>query len=419
MRAIAVVTALSLAASQANAQAFKAVWVAGPDDVWAAGQSGALLHSTAAGAMTLNSGVTTDLMSIWGSAPADIWIVGLGATILRWNGSAVTPVTSPSQHDWIAVTGCGPNEVYVLGQSEDDRQPPPLWKWNGSAWQQQQLGVAFRAVGFSGTCSAVQGAGLGGLSIAGAAYFDPRPTERRSAGVVARLAGGTWTAQGWNGQAITDPRIGAAGWQGFATNGGVTLLWGMDSLPVLQLVRGTAWTRLPAPPAEITRVLVTADGSPVLIFSDGFARLAAGQWRAVRASSGQQQAGGNQAEMDRIQRRMEALGNEIQRSGMPTQAQIQELQRLQMQYMAAQTGSSPNASMQDVMAAQQQQVQAATAQAVRNMALQFGEAPGVMAARTGSDFYVATSGSAIVRITGDVPRVVYSVACQTQPALCR
>jgi len=407
---LASIVALALSASTASAQSFKAVWVAGPNDVWAAGQSGAVVRHNAGSSTTMNSGITAEIRAIWGSSPRDIWFVGEGGNILRWNGTALLRAPSPASVDWLAVTGCGPNDVYVLGQSEDERQPPPLFKWNGTFWQPQTLPVAFRVAGFGGSCPSI--------TIAGTAFNDPRPTEVRTAGVLARLNAGTWTAQGWNGQLINDPQVGLNSWWGVASNGGVTFLWGGDSTPVLQTLRGTTWTTLPAPPApEIQRVLVTADGSPVLIYSDGFARLTAGQWRRVGGQPQQSQTGNTQ-EMERVQRRMQALGEEIQRTGNATAAQIQELQRLQMQYMALQSGQNANAPMQDVMKAQQQQAQNQMAQAARQLALQFGDMPGVTAARTGSDFYVATSGGAIVRVTGNEPRVLFSPACAYNAALC-
>jgi len=291
-------------------------------------------------------------------------------------------------------------------------------------WAPQALGVAFRATEIALTCTAVQGAGAGGGSVVvvGATYFDPRPTERRTVGVVARTRGGQWVTEGWNGRAITDSTLGGHGWTHVASNGGVTLLAGGDSGNVLLLSGRTGWTRLPAPPAEFERIVVTGAGSPVLVMQDGFARLVQGQWRMVGGPPQQQAApsANTQAEIERLQQRMSALGEQIQRAGgMPTAAQMQELQALSMRMMALQTGQSPDASLQELSQGAQAQGQQALAAAQRQMTLQFASQPGVFAPRTGADFYVSTRNAAVMHVTGEQSRIVYSMACQSAPQLCR
>lgn len=409
MRKAVSLLALVVAASAAQAQGFKAVWLAGPNDIWGAGTSGTLMHGLNGAWTALPSGVQSDLNGIWGAAANDVWVVGESGTILRWNGTAVRRVLSPQQVDWIAVAGCNANDVWVLGQSEDQSQPPPLVRWNGTAWTPQTLPVNFRASSLTLNCGGVTaaGGGSGGPMVVGTTFFDPRPTERRTVGVVARFQNGAWTTQGWNGRTVTDSQLGGNGWTSAFTNGSATLLAGGDSGNVLLLSGRTGrWTRLPAPPAEFQRAILLGDGTPVLLMRDGFAKLMAGQWQVTGGT--QQGSQRNEAAMERIRARMEAISREIQ-AGRATQANITELTQLQQQYMQAATGQS--GTTEQIM---QQQL----GQARQNAALAFGDNPGVFVPRTGTDFYVATGNGSIVRVSGTSATIIHSPMCASSPQMC-
>jgi hypothetical protein len=63
-----------------------AVWASGTNDVWAAGNGGALVHfEGTATALTATSGTTEDLLSVSGTAPNDVWAVGTKGTVLHYS----------------------------------------------------------------------------------------------------------------------------------------------------------------------------------------------------------------------------------------------------------------------------------------------------------------------------------------------
>jgi hypothetical protein len=59
-----------------------------PDDVWAVGLNGTILHNRGGGWVSVPSGATDVIWSVWSRAVEDAWAVGNGGTILRWNGSS-------------------------------------------------------------------------------------------------------------------------------------------------------------------------------------------------------------------------------------------------------------------------------------------------------------------------------------------
>ena len=65
---------------------FTAIWGSGPNDVWAVGEHGTLLHydgkSWRLSSGAFPPGKRPHLYSVWGSGPSDVWAVG-GDTVLR------------------------------------------------------------------------------------------------------------------------------------------------------------------------------------------------------------------------------------------------------------------------------------------------------------------------------------------------
>jgi len=64
------------------------IWGAAPDDVWAVGDSGTILHYDGhdwalASLGNPNGDAPTNLFGIWGSGPSDVWIVGEGVLLHR------------------------------------------------------------------------------------------------------------------------------------------------------------------------------------------------------------------------------------------------------------------------------------------------------------------------------------------------
>ena len=90
------------------------VWGSSADNVWAAGESGALVHYTAGAWKAELSPTKSPLYALWGSAANDVYAVGDRGTVLHYDGQTWSPMTISG-----STTGIG--ALYgVWGSSKDD-----------------------------------------------------------------------------------------------------------------------------------------------------------------------------------------------------------------------------------------------------------------------------------------------------------
>lgn len=391
----------------ARAQAFRGLWVAGPGDIWIAGASGTLVHGTGGSWVKAEGAELPDLNAVWGSGPRDVWIVGDEGTILHWNGTALSRPYGGTMANLTAVFGCAANDVYAVGESGNEREPATVLHWNGSNWSLVQLSTSFRAVGIAGTCP--------DLVIAGTAFLDPRPDQRRNVGVVARLQGGSWNLSGWDGRRITDEQLGGTAWVSVSAAAGSVLLLGGEQKNVLLRWSRGAWTRLTPPTGEFEAVILGGDGSPIVVSSTGFARQVGGQWRSVgqgnvSAMPATTAPPVDQAALDRVTARLQALAGKMQRGQALSQAEMAEFQQLSQQAQQTAFGGRSIEQIQADAQRQAAQAQAAQGAAVRNQTLAFGERPAVFGG-PGTDFYVASSEGSVMHVSGETSRVVFDHLC--------
>jgi hypothetical protein len=101
----------------AGTPALFGVWASGPDDAWAVGLGGTILHFTAGTWTRVQSGVVVHLTGVWGAGPANIFAVGrMGPltmptrpTALHWNGT-----------DWQMVSGGLAGDLFAVAGSRDE-----------------------------------------------------------------------------------------------------------------------------------------------------------------------------------------------------------------------------------------------------------------------------------------------------------
>jgi hypothetical protein len=94
--------------------ALRGIWGSGPDDVWAVGVGGTLVHRHANVWATVNSPTTKDLNAVWGCSSSNVWAVGAQGTLLHYDGSQWSAVTVPTTNDLNGVSGLG-NDSWVTG----------------------------------------------------------------------------------------------------------------------------------------------------------------------------------------------------------------------------------------------------------------------------------------------------------------
>ncbi|MBK6535930.1 MAG: hypothetical protein IPF99_42285 [Deltaproteobacteria bacterium] len=60
------------------------VWGAAPNDVWAVGEGGTILHWDGARWSSIPSNTTATLRSVWGASAGDVWAVGDNGTAVHY-----------------------------------------------------------------------------------------------------------------------------------------------------------------------------------------------------------------------------------------------------------------------------------------------------------------------------------------------
>ncbi|WP_146645043.1 hypothetical protein [Labilithrix luteola] len=68
--------------------------------------------------VSANVSVFDVLASVWGSAPNDVWAVGSGGTILHWDGTTWTRTPSGVKNTFFRVWGSGPNDVWAVSSTD-------------------------------------------------------------------------------------------------------------------------------------------------------------------------------------------------------------------------------------------------------------------------------------------------------------
>jgi hypothetical protein len=105
------------------------VWGAGPDEAWAVGAEGTIVHWNGSVWSAVASSTNQDLRAVWGSGPGDVWAVGAGPTIVHWNGSAWSAFPISMGATLNSVWGSSSDAVYAVGDAGW------LASWNGTSWE--------------------------------------------------------------------------------------------------------------------------------------------------------------------------------------------------------------------------------------------------------------------------------------------
>ncbi|MCU1283134.1 MAG: hypothetical protein JWM53_6680 [bacterium] len=96
----------------------RAVWGSGPNDVYAVGEGGTIVHTRGDGAWTTQaSGVSDDLHGVWGANAHDVYVVGAVATP-RWTGSVLR--SGDGGASWKLTRNAGTLHASVWGTGSDD-----------------------------------------------------------------------------------------------------------------------------------------------------------------------------------------------------------------------------------------------------------------------------------------------------------
>ncbi len=183
--------------------------VVGPNDEWAVGDAGAIVHRTSTGTTLAVSGVNRNLYGIWATG-GELYVVGEGGVILHNSGGAWTAETSGVTTTLYDVAG-NATDIYAIGAGGviRRRNAGAVWSKENSPTTRDLRGLTatpsgdLYAVGDSatvvrfsgGTWTASTDAALGGSSLnAVTATATGSPLYMTSgAGEIFRFSGGSYT----------------------------------------------------------------------------------------------------------------------------------------------------------------------------------------------------------------------------------
>jgi hypothetical protein len=123
------------------------IWGSSSSDVWAVGESGAIVHWNGKVWSQVPSGVAGALRSVWAASPSDAWTVGDDAAVLHWNGSAWSPRSDvpATGYYWRAVWGTSASDVWIVGGNEAIGGGA-MMHWDGADWTTYAAPEAFDAI---------------------------------------------------------------------------------------------------------------------------------------------------------------------------------------------------------------------------------------------------------------------------------
>jgi hypothetical protein len=115
----------------------RAVWCHSPSDVWAVGKitalTGPLVDTIArwdgSSWSPVDNPTAEPLTGIWGTDGNDIWAAGDQGALVHWDGSSWTPIQSATVADLGAVWGSGSEDVWVIAKGTGFME-----HWDGRAW---------------------------------------------------------------------------------------------------------------------------------------------------------------------------------------------------------------------------------------------------------------------------------------------
>lgn len=228
----------------------RAVWAAPGGVVFAVGEARTIVRRSASGtwsSMTapVTAPVFEDMRGVWGAAPDEVWAT-VGTQILLWNGTDWQVTFDRMAGDLGAVWGRSRDDVYVVGSGNepDGDYASVILHWNGYEWREGYAcnpeGTRYASGGFSTRAIDVWGTAEGSVWATGHCYAGFIPD-----GYVARGNGIMWSD-------VTgipsDPDIGHPTDTIFASSDadvwvstGITAPFG-EVVPRLLHFDGTTWT---------------------------------------------------------------------------------------------------------------------------------------------------------------------------------
>lgn len=113
------------------------VWGTGPDNVFVCGTSGTVLHFDGAQWKVMRAGIGASLWQAWGPSANSVYIVGSNGYILHYDGTSISRMTSPVTSSIYSVWGTADNNVYAVGYGGI------LLHYDGTSWSELDTITAY------------------------------------------------------------------------------------------------------------------------------------------------------------------------------------------------------------------------------------------------------------------------------------
>ncbi len=114
--------------SSGTTKNLNSIWGTAPDNIFAAGSSGTILHYDGTIWASMSSGTTSNLYGLWGAGSDDIFVVGEAGVVLHYDGSAWTSMNSGTTSDLYGIWGFSRSDVFAVGEAG------AILHYNGSDW---------------------------------------------------------------------------------------------------------------------------------------------------------------------------------------------------------------------------------------------------------------------------------------------
>lgn len=224
----------------------QSIWALSPNDIWAVGNGGSILHYDGA-SWTLKPvpvGVSENLYGVWASGPSSVWAVGAFGRILRYDGTTWSTVNSPTTMTLYGIWGVSPTDIWAVGDATSAATQGTFLRYTGTTWQtvtDSGLGTGQINSVWADSPSFIYVCGVGGL--------------------LARYNGSTWNTI----QSNTTLSLHAIwGTPGGLTTSSVYAVGDGGTILRIRYAVDTQWSKVPSSGTTSTLYGIHGDGSQVI-----------------------------------------------------------------------------------------------------------------------------------------------------------
>jgi len=119
----------------AREESARALWAAGPEDLWVAGKDGLLRRFEGGAGEVVQTGHDrpgATFLALSGTAPDDVWAVGLSGRIAHWDGAVWFDYLPLTRRNLVAVHALDRTHAWAAGDAGE------LLRWDGLRWTRQE-----------------------------------------------------------------------------------------------------------------------------------------------------------------------------------------------------------------------------------------------------------------------------------------